>query len=157
MTPPVPFFSRDKLLEWVKRYGLAEVVSVFAAVGSSLAVRAATGSEVAAAFAGAWGETAAYAGVIVVQDLATARSDAADEGRELNSSDHGGLIAGWIAEFGPAGIIDTFISRPIIMGAGAHLLGPKLGTVVGKFAADIVFYLPVIVAYERRQAARRDT
>jgi hypothetical protein len=38
-----------------------------------------------------------------------------------------------------------------MMGAGMRLIGPKLGLIAGKVAADILFYLPVIFMYERRK------
>jgi len=64
-------------------------------------------------------------------------------------------VAGLLAEFGPAGIIDTFLTRPFAMAIGAQLLGPRLGLVVGKFVGDFLFYLPVIITYERRRRRER--
>jgi hypothetical protein len=37
------------------------------------------------------------------------------------------------------------------MGLGARYLGPALGIVIGKLAADVTFYVPVICAYELRR------
>lgn len=48
-------------------------------------------------------------------------------------------------------MLDTFLTRPFFMGAGVRLLGPQLGLVIGKVVADVAFYLPVILTYERRR------
>jgi hypothetical protein len=41
------------------------------------------------------------------------------------------------------------------MGIGAHLLGPQLGLIAGKLAADVFFYVPTIFMYERKKRWRR--
>ena len=65
------------------------------------------------------------------------------------------VVTGLLAEFGPAGAIDTFVTRPLAMGLGVRALGLGLGVVLGKLAADVLFYVPVIVIYEYRQHRRR--
>jgi hypothetical protein len=62
----------------------------------------------------------------------------------------GGVVSGLLAEFGPAALLDTFVTRPLAMGLGVRLLGLELGVIAGKFAADTLFYVPVIFMYERR-------
>jgi hypothetical protein len=62
----------------------------------------------------------------------------------------GRLLAGWGMEFGPSGLLDTLLIRPACMGLGIRLLGPVRGLVLGKLAADVLFYVPVIFMYERR-------
>ena len=60
-----------------------------------------------------------------------------------------------LTEFGPSGLLDTLVTRPFSMALGARLLGPHVGLVAGKLAADALFYLPVIVIYERRKRRHR--
>jgi hypothetical protein len=86
-----------------------------------------------------------------VRDLLTASRTATAAGRSLDARDHSGIVVDLLTEFGPAGVIDTFVSRPLAMGLGAQLLGPRLGLIVGKLVGDVLFYLPVIITYERRR------
>jgi hypothetical protein len=79
-------------------------------------------------------------------------------GRELARRGVGALSAVMCAlalEFGLAEALDSLLLRPALMYAGV-MLAPNtaLGVAVGKFAADLVFYVPTIVSYDllRRRA-----
>jgi hypothetical protein len=136
----------QKLREWLGRYGLAECVGVACALLASFIARRVSGNAVAAAYAGAWGETVGYAGTIVVRDfLAETRT----RGRKSSR-----IVADLAAEFGPSGILDTMLVRPLAMGLGAKWFGSPRGLIVGKLAADVLFYIPVVFMYERRKARR---
>jgi len=52
-------------------------------------------------------------------------------------------------------VIDTFVTRPLAMMVGTRLFGITLGVIGGKLAADLVFYIPVVFMYERRQRRRQ--
>ena len=145
---------RAKASEWLRRYGLAECAGISCALLGSFAARRVTGSAIVAAYSAAWGESLGYGGFIIVRDFLTASRAAHAAGRSLSSREGGGVITGLIAEFGPAGILDTFVTRPFAMGVGARYLGPHRGVIAGKFAADVLFYIPVIVMYERRKRRR---
>ena len=54
-------------------------------------------------------------------------------------------------EFGPAEILDTGLIRPLTMGVGTRLVGRMLGVPLGKLAADVTFYVPVILIYDWRR------
>jgi hypothetical protein len=46
------------------------------------------------------------------------------------------------------------------MATGTHYLGRSWGVAAGKLAADLIFYVPVIISYELRrrfQGASRDS
>ncbi|MEV7629283.1 hypothetical protein [Actinoplanes sp. NPDC089786] len=46
-----------------------------------------------------------------------------------------------LVEFGPAELIDTFVTRPLLLAAGPALFDDvSTGVVVGKVAADVLFY-----------------
>jgi hypothetical protein len=114
-----------------------------------------TSSAVAAAYAGAWGESIGYSTVIIGRDfLAEARASRA-MGRSIGVRGVGDVVTGLLAEFGPAGLLDTLVIRPFSMGLGARLFGPQLGLLAGKLAADVLFYVPVIFMYERKKRWRR--
>ena len=63
-----------------------------------------------------------------------------------------------LSEFGVAEVADIAVLRPMAMLAGASVIGNWAGAVVGKFAADLAFYLlaaPVhLVRLRRRPVAR---
>lgn len=129
---------RGRSLEWVRRYGPAEVGAV---VGALLAAMAADrfGVAAATAIASALGEGIAFYAVILVRDMSRRRGP-----------DGGGrILRRLLLEFGPAELLDTFAVRPLAMYAAAGLLGNLvLGTLAGKVAADVVFYGLAIVGYE---------
>lgn len=143
--------NRDKILEWLRRYGLAECGGITCAVLASVIVRRATGSAVAAGFAGAWGEALGYATVLVARDFLFAARRQREARRAFTIPDAAGVIGGLLVEFGPAALVDTLLTRPFAMALGTRLLGLPLGVITGKLVADAVFYVPVIVTYERRK------
>ena len=53
------------------------------------------------------------------------------------------------AEFGPAEVVDTVVVRPVLLGGASVLWGATpLAWLVGKLAADVVFYTVAIVSFE---------
>ena len=61
-------------------------------------------------------------------------------------------------EFGPAETLDSVLLRPALMYAGLTMVpSPALGIIVGKLAADLVFYVPTIVCYELLRHRARPT
>jgi len=140
-----------RVKRWLHRYGPAEVAGIGTALLGSYAVHALTGNEIAAAFGGALGETIGFYGVIIGREI---RRDA--EAARIAELPYGLRL--WlrtatylILEFGPAEILDTGIIRPFTMGVGTRLLGRALGIPLGKLAADVTFYVPVILIYEWRR------
>ncbi|HEX3865567.1 MAG TPA: hypothetical protein VHV78_02405, partial [Gemmatimonadaceae bacterium] len=72
-----------------------------------MTVRRATANAIAAAYAGAWGETIGYSAVIVARDAIGAARNARAFGRTLNVRDGRAVATSLLAEFGPAGVLDT--------------------------------------------------
>jgi hypothetical protein len=147
---PTPPRRRYKVLEWLSRYGIAECAGIACAFLGSFIARRATGNNVAAAYGAAWGESIGYATVIVVRDFITASRVARVADEKLSARRAGGVVSALVAEFGPAALVDTLVTRPLAMGLGVRLFGLKVGVVAGKVAADTLFYVPVIFMYERR-------
>ena len=146
---------RDKGAEWLRRYGVAEIAGICTAVIGSLGTRALTGSDVAAAYGGALGENLGYYGVIVSREVVHDRRAATVAGRGY------GLAGAWrtarnlAMEFGAAEALDSTVLRPLAMGLGVRFFGRGVGILVGKLAADLTFYVPVICAYELRRYLAR--
>jgi hypothetical protein len=145
-----------RLSDWLRRYGIAECAGVACALAGSFAARRLTGSTIAAAYGGAWGETIGYSTAIVLRDYLAAVRAAHAAGRPVGARDAGGVATGLLTEFGPAAILDTLVVRPFTMAFGMRLLGPAKGLLVGKLAADVFFYVPVIFMYERRKRTTGD-
>ena len=142
---------RAKGAEWLKRYGVAEVAGLCTAIVGSFAVRSLTGSEIAAAYGGAIGENLGYYGVIVGREVVHDRGAAAAVGRRYGLTGAGRTARNLLLEFGAAEILDSGLLRPLAMALGVRFFGRGLGIVVGKVAADLTFYVPVICAYELRR------
>ena len=145
---------RERAREWLRRYLPAELVSVVGAVVAAGVVGGLSGhNEAAIAIAGAWGETVAYYATMLVRDFRHARADIRRaSGNPSRWSVLGTTLRGLVLEFGVAEALDSLVVRPAMMYAAGQFLGdPQAGVVVGKFAADVVFYVPTIVAYELRR------
>jgi hypothetical protein len=95
-------------------------------------------SVAAAALAGAWAETVAYYATMAL--------------RECRSSPPLRAMRNLVLEFGAAKALDSLLLRPSLMFAASQLIADvPLGIAVGKLAADVVFYVPTITAYELRR------
>jgi len=140
-----------RVKRWLRRYGPAEIVGIGTALLGSYAVHALTGSEIAAAFGGALGETLGFYGVIVGREIRTDRQTARAAGVPYGPRAWLRTAANLMIEFGPAEILDSGLIRPAAMGFGTRLLGRALGVPLGKLAADVTFYVPVILIYEWRR------
>ena len=148
--------NRDRLVDWLQRYGFAECAGVTCALLGSWIVGRVTGSAIAAGYGGAWGEAVGYSTVIIARDFLSASRSVRTRGRPFGVADVGRVIVGLIQEFGPSGILDTLFTRPFAMAAGIRWLGPQWGVLAGKVVADVLFYIPVIFLYERRRRAERN-
>jgi len=140
-----------RIKRWLRRYGPAEVTGIVTALLGSYAVHALTGSEIAAAFGAALGETLGFYGVIVGREIRTDRQTARAAGVQYGPRAWLRTAANLMIEFGPAEILDSGLIRPAAMGFGTRLLGRALGVPLGKLAADVTFYVPVILIYEWRR------
>jgi hypothetical protein len=133
---------------------LAECGGVIGALLASYLARRLTHNAVVAAYSGAWGETLGYAATIVARDFVSESRVVRVAQQRFRFADAARVLGGLAAEFGPAGALDSFVTRPLAMALGTRAFGLPLGVIVGKLAADLLFYVPVIAIYERRKRAR---
>ena len=144
---------RRKLREWVWRYLPAEVVGTVTALAAALTVHAASGSLVSAAVAGTVGESLGYYGCMAVREALV---------HDTRHRHHGRMKRLWLTgastvrdlliEFGPAEVVDSLLVRPSFMYLMPSLLQNfTAGILVGKLAADVIFYGLAIGAYELKQ------
>jgi len=147
--------SRTK--DWIRRYGPAELVGIVTAVLGSWLLYAATRNEVAAAYGGALGENVGFYAVIVGREIRTDRRAARAASLPYGPAAWVRTATSLMVEFGAAEILDSGVIRPLAMGLGTHWLGREWGVPAGKLAADITFYVPVILIYELRRRLQRRT
>lgn len=133
--------------ELVRRYGIAEMAGTATACVAVWLVHRVGGSAYAAGVSGSLCESAGYYGAILWIDARRRRRP----GAILRS------LGGLVIEFGPAEIVDTLLTRPLLMAAGPLITGhPIAGTLAGKVAADVLFYAVVVPCGRlRRRTGRR--
>jgi len=142
-----------KLREWVGRYLPAEVLGTVTALAAALTVHAASGSLISAAVAGTVGESLGYYGCMAVRDALVHDARHRHHGRMKRLWLTGAsTVRGMLIEFGPAELVDSALVRPLFMYLLPGLLGNfTAGILLGKLAADVIFYSLAIGAYELKQ------
>jgi hypothetical protein len=147
----LPGWARPR--QWLRRYAPAEIAAVAGAVGgASLAALTWPGGAVSAV-GGSVGETIAFYGFMLLRDLRAPGGPGPWRRR------CGRTLRELAFEFGPAELVDTLAVRPLAMYLGEIALASTIGGVlVGKVAADVVFYGVAILSVElRRSLSTRDT
>lgn len=138
---------QSKFFEWLRRYGPAELMGIVTAYLGYFAGHHLFHNDIITAYMAAMGENVGFYGVIIVRELLI----------QLKRSEHtffSNLTRTIIhigTEFGPAEALDSLVLRPLFMGLGIKFFGPLAGVMTGKIAADVTFYVPVIISYEVRQ------
>ena len=134
----------NRPLAWLRRYLPAELVCMPTGLLCAWAAVTLTGSTAASVVAYTWAEALAYYSMMLARELA-----------------HRGVWAlpavlyDLFREFGPAAALDGLLIRPTLIYAGVTLAPSfTIGIVAGKYAADLVFYVPVILSYELLRRAR---
>jgi hypothetical protein len=144
---------RRKLREWVGRYLPAEILGTVTALAAAWTVHAASDSLITAAVAGTIGESFGYYGCMVVREALRNDTRHRHLGRTKRLWLTGTItVRDLLIEFGPAELVDTVLVRPLLMYLMPILLHDfTVGILVGKLAADVVFYGIAISAYELKQ------
>ncbi len=136
--------QRRRVREWIGRYLVAEICGLAAALAAALAAVAIVPDRLAVvAYASSLGETIGfYAGYLITRYL---REDVNGSARRRLAV----ILAAAVVEFGPAELLDTLLIRPAAMFAGVWATGHVIGGVlIGKVAADLIFYGLAITSYE---------
>ncbi|MEY2849823.1 MAG: hypothetical protein RI885_2490 [Actinomycetota bacterium] len=157
---------RERVWPWVLRYLPNEILGTLTAVASGWWMFALTSSEAVGAISATVGEGVGFYGAAAVRAWIESRSAATSAATSAStlsatsaetSSGHTGArmlstLRSLILEFGPAEVIDTLAARPALMYLAAVLLaGAPSSWLVGKVAADIVFYAIVIASVVLRR------
>ena len=148
---------KQKLTEWVKRYGLAEVISLSLTVVSSWLTFYFTQNKIITALVGTWIGNIGYFGTILIEDISLAMKQLHAVGRHYSFESFYKNVRALFVEFGIAELFDTLFIRPALMYYIPILIGDlSWGVVIAKFVADITFYIPAIMSYEFSKKKWRD-
>lgn len=138
---------KKKIKVWIKRYFLAEILALFGALVGGILIHITFHNFILTALGGTWGENIGYYGTIVIKDLEKLQ----EKHKKITVFILIKLIRNLILEFGPGEYLDSFIIRPFTMYIFPLILhNLYLGLIIGKFTADITFYIPTIISYELR-------
>jgi hypothetical protein len=135
---------------WVARYGWAEVAGIVTSYLGYFGTVKVTHSGIAGAFGAAISENIGYYTCIIWRELRERRCN----GEALSLPMLVRTAWALLLEFGVAELLDSFIVRPGSTYLAVGMFGPTSGIVVGKFAADAVFYVLVITIYSRLKAKK---
>jgi hypothetical protein len=148
---------QQKLIEWFKRYGLAEVISLTLTVLSSWLSFELTQNKITTALVGTWVGNIGYFGTILIEDILLANKQLRSVGKQYSIDTFFKNVRALFVEFGIAELFDTLFIRPTLMYYVPIWMGDlSWGVVVAKFAADITFYIPAILSYELSKKKWRD-
>jgi hypothetical protein len=147
-----PFVNR--MLGWLQRYGPSEVMSTLVTVGATTAVFQFTGRTVLAVYVGTLADLLVYYGIIILRETVREAHEAGKRREPYGSPQVLGTMRNLLLEFGLAEVLDSGLVRPLCLGLGLRLIGGQAGVLLGKIAADLVFYGPVLATYEWRMARR---
>ena len=136
-----------KVKEWLKRYAAAEffglLVSVLFAYGGRLLHLPAVG----VGYLGMMGANVGFYGIILFKEhFSHFKRDGFSRLSFYRTARN------IFVEFGPAEYLDSFVVRPAFLSLFPLFLHNfALAIVLGNLAANITFYIPVIISYELRK------
>lgn len=144
---------QEKTKEWLRRYIPAEVLGTAGALISAWLVYSHTQSFVAAAASGWVGEGIGFYGYFVITELLfNGKRYAHLPILKRIASVIAAASTNLLIEFLPAELLDNFIVRPYAMYlAPQHIHPYPFGFLVGKFSADVLFYMLAIIGYEAKK------
>ncbi len=142
-----------KLKEWLRHYAQAELLGTFIALAFAWFTYNHTHSYIAAAGAGFAGEGIGFYGYFIVTEVLRHGLRYRDmpfyKRLPLVLAKSG---ANLFVEFAPAEVLDNIFIRPVAMFiVPQHIKPYALGFVVGKFGADLFFYIFAITGYEAKK------
>ena len=140
---------KQKLTEWLKRYGFAEVISLSFTVVSAWLTFHFTQNKITTAFMSTWVGNVGYFGTILIEDILLAIKQLRAVGKQYSIETFYKNLRALFVEFGIAELFDTLFIRPTLMYYIPIWMDDlSWGVVTAKLVADITFYIPAIVSYE---------
>jgi hypothetical protein len=148
---------KQKLKEWARRYLPAELVSLIITMVVAKLAFEATRSNLTTALVSTWIGSGVYYAYILLMDMRFARQQRRAHGHSYDLATFGQNIRALLVEFGVAELFDLFAIRPALMYYLPLWVGNlAVGTLAGKIAADLTFYVLAIIGYELSKRSLRD-
>ena len=139
---------KPKIKEWLNRYLIAELISIVFAMLSAFLADILLHNPIVTALAATWMSNVGFYGTIVYKDIKAKKKLHGKITLQIYIKTFIGLIV----EFGPAEYLDTVLIRPIALYIFPILFGSlSWGIFIGIMAANITYYLPVILSYEMKK------
>lgn len=140
---------KNKAKEWIKRYLPAEIISIIVTLISSVLTYKLTKNNLTTALVGTWVGNIGYFGTILLNDIFQTNRDLALKNKPYTFKTFGLNVRALFVEFGIAEFFDSLFVRPTLMYYfPIWIKDISIGIIIAKFAADITFYVPAIIAYE---------
>jgi hypothetical protein len=138
-----------RLRAWLARYGPAEAGDLLGTLAGAAMVAPLWG-DVGAAYGGTIGSFIGFYGLVALRDIAALPV------RRPRLRVAFMTMRNLAVEFGPSEVADSLLVRPAMMYLGANLVGHSLiGVLLGKLAADLVFYGVAAIGYRFRKPVVR--
>lgn len=146
-----------KVKEWLWRYVPAEIFATIGAISGASLSYLITHNRLIAAYLGAIGENIGYYGFISIRDLQKNKLKYQKLGKQFGFIAFLKTIRDLVLEFGFSEVLDSFVVRPLCM-YWFPIWMPiyAIGIFTGKFVADVIFYIPTIMAYELKKKYVKD-
>lgn len=140
---------KNRVKEWIKRYLPAEIISIVFTLISSLLTYKLTKNNLTTALVGTWVGNVGYFGTILLTDIYSTNQTLKLKSKSYTFKTFGLNVRALFVEFGIAEFFDSLFVRPALMYYLPIWVNDiSLGVIIAKFAADITFYVPAIIAYE---------
>jgi hypothetical protein len=134
-----------RLRTWLARYGPAEAADLLGTLAGAALLGLVLG-EIGAAYGGTIGSFICFYGLIALRDIRALPVRRPRLQVALMT------VRNLAVEFGPSEVADTVFVRPAMMYVGAQLVDNALvGVLLGKVAADLVFYGIAAIGYQFRK------
>lgn len=141
-----------KIKEWLWRYVPAEIFATLGAISGATLFYLLTKNRIISAYAGVMSENAGYYGFISILDFKKDKAKYEKFNRNFGISGYLKTLRNLVLEFGFSELLDSFIIRPFCMyWFPIWLPNYVMGIFIGELAANIIFYIPTIIAYELRK------
>jgi len=141
-----------KIKEWLKRYIPANLFCTICTLIVSYVIFYSTNNRVLTAFLSSIIGTICYYGFILVRDVIYTKRKYIEDSKKYTFVSFIKNVNNIIIEFGFSEILDTFFVTPFFMYLFPLIINDiVIGTLIAKYASDIVFYIPTIIAYELRK------
>ena len=143
---------KKKIITWVKRYLLADILSTILSLGTAWLLMESTGDRVLAAFVGSAVASLSFYCIIAFSDVRKSIKKHREDNEKYKIKSFLIDFRNLIIEFGPAELLDVLAVRPFFMYLIPTLTGDfLLGTFIGKMIADVIFFIPAILMFELRK------